>query len=144
MKLISTGIVATLLLGTAAHAENIAINPGEWSFTQEGAVTMMGNTMPMPPESNSECITEEDAEFDPAEFSQDGCTLTPGTQTSTRQEFAMACTSPEMSMSGDLIIELGGDGDSVSVTSNMSGQGPGVGEMTMVLMIEGERVGSCS
>ncbi len=145
MKLLSTGLATVFLLGAAsAHAEEIALNPGQWSFVQEGAVTMMGNTMPLPSENNQECITEEDAAFDPNEFRQDGCDLVANLQTSTRHEYTMTCTSPEMSMSGDLVIELGDGGNSASITSNMSGQGPGMGEMTAVLLIEAERLGECT
>ena len=145
MKLLSTGLAAVFLLGGAsAHAEEIALNPGQWSFTQEGAVTVMGNTVPMPPENNLECITEEDAAFNPDEFRQDGCDITAISETSTRHEYAMVCESPEMSMSGDLVIELGDGGNSASITSNMSGQGAGMGEMTAVLLISAERVGECA
>ena len=145
MKLMSTGLAAVFLLGAAsAHAEEIALNPGEWAFTQEGALSSAGNTMPIPSETSLECVTEEDAAFDISDFGAEDCTLTPVSESSTHAEYAMTCSAPEMTMTGSLELELGAGGDSVSVMSRMTGDNPAIGEMTIVVTVEGERKGECS
>lgn len=144
MKLMSYGIAAIALLTGTAQADTVALNPGEWTFTQEGALSSAGNTMPIPSETSLECVTEEDAAFDISDFGAEDCTLTPVSESSTYAEYAMTCSAPEMTMTGSLELELGAGGDSVSVMSRMTGDNPAIGEMTIVVTIEGERKGECS
>ncbi len=149
-------LIAVLALAGFAAAPALAqddteyprLNPGEWRATT--TMTMSG-PMPMGPETETDtsCITEEDAEFDPRELLEledDSCSIDNLQTTSTRVSFDMLCNSEGVTMAGQAAFDVGDGGDSLDGGMEMSGSIPGLDMPPIVVnvTIASTRVGACT
>lgn len=147
MRILLSTLIAAGLAGAAA-AESPRINPGEWESTTTTSVSMNANgqAMQLPGQtmSSTECITEEDAEFDEDDFAQEGCTVSNFQTTATTASFDLACTQNGMTMNGSMAVESTDGGDSYKGEFNIAGSAAGMGDMTVTGQVVGKRIGACS
>ena len=147
MRAIILTTYAAAFVGLAA-AETPSINPGEWESTivTSVAMNMNGQMMALPGQttSSTDCITEEDAEFSPEDFAQDGCTASNFETTATTASFDMACNQNGIAMTGSMQVEAASSGDAYSGTFNIQGAAPGMGDMNVTGSLTGARIGACS
>lgn len=147
MRLISTLAIAAAL-GLPAAAQGLKINPGEWEYTTEMTMVMDMNgqkmNMPAQVETESECVTEEDATFTVDDIAEEGCEITDLVETSSSLSFKMACAQDGMNMTGSVDVKAtdGGNGTSASIV--MNGNQPGVGTIDIDAKMTGKRIGACS
>lgn len=145
----------TLFLTTAAAAiaglamaDTPSINPGQWETTTTTSVAldMNGQAMNMPGQTmtSSDCVTEEEAEFTPEDFAQDGCTVSNFQSTATTASFDLACSQNGVEMAGSMAVEADSDGNGYSGSFDIAGNAPGMGDMKVNGVVTGKRTGTCS
>lgn len=142
MKFLIAGTTAALFLAGTAYGESLEINPGEWTYTTSGTMEMMGMNMPVPEESETECVTEEDAVFDSDDIADENCELSLTDSTSTSQTYSMMCDAEGTTMTGEVFISVEDGGNSVALTTSMQGETE-MGAMQINVNVAGERVGQC-
>lgn len=147
MRILSTAAIAALALAGTASAEGVKVNPGMWTYdtTMDISMNMNGQQMNMPAQTTSEsqCVTEADATFDPANFTEPGCSITNLQETSSTVSFTVTCNEQDMTMTGDMSATVTDGGNGMNMTMKMNGNQPGMGTMDINGVIKGKRTGDC-
>ncbi|WP_018870090.1 MULTISPECIES: DUF3617 family protein [unclassified Thioalkalivibrio] len=133
--------LALLALPVAAQAETPNLEPGEWEYTHTTTIEGMPQ-MQDQVEVTRECVTQEDIEKgeDVIEVPEE-CTLDHVDVRSDGADFAMTCTDPQggrATMEGEMRF-MGTRSEGTMTTDVDSPMGP----MTIIMEIEGERIGDC-
>lgn len=95
------------------------------------------------------CLTQEEADEGYRRFAEgmsegdDGCEMTSYETTSSTFTSVMSC-SDEAGGAGTTTVSGEVSGDSMDITMTMEGTDAQMGEMRMVLNMQGERIGDCS
>lgn len=148
MKHLACSLAALALAATPALAETLSIEPGQWTQSTDVTLTLEqnGQKMAMPPQTQetAQCITEENATFDPKSVVSEGCTVENVSQEGRSMSFDMVCNQQGMQMNGDMQLTVSADGQSMSGEMAMSGSQPGVGNMSVSGTFSGKRTGACS
>jgi hypothetical protein len=139
-------VKSILMLGlgvatTVTLAAQGPMRPGNWETTVK--MEMAGMSMQMPEMKNTNCVTAEQLQKDPAtglpNMAQDprsGCKVSDYKTTGNTVSWKMACPAPASSTgTGELTFS----GDTFTGTMKMSSPG---GEMTMKMA--GKRLGDCT
>ncbi|WP_084396330.1 DUF3617 domain-containing protein [Henriciella aquimarina] len=138
----------SLAITGAASAQSLGVEPGNWetSHTFTGTVKTQGMSMELPGKTNTttQCISEEDATFDPDELSGDGCTASNIQSTGKSVSFDLTCDQGGASMEGTMEATASDDGRSVTGTMTITGSQPGGGSIDMKGDFSGKRLGACS
>lgn len=146
MRLMLTAATCLALAGVS-QAEGLKIQPGQWENTSTFNVEIVANgeTMSLPPqtEMDQDCVTEEDATFDPKDLAQEGCTASDINTNGTSMSFKVNCDNNGVVMTGEVDVETSNDGNEVNGTISLSGEQPGMGTFAMAGTISGKRVGVC-
>jgi hypothetical protein len=147
MRILSTAAIAALALAGTASAQGVSVNPGMWTYdtTMDISMNMNGQAMDMPGQTTSEsqCVTEADATFDPANFTEPGCSISNLQETSSTVSFTMTCNQQGMTMTGDMLATVTDGGNGMDMTMKMNGNQPGMGTMDINGVIKGKRTGDC-
>jgi len=147
MKRLSLIAATAALLATPALAQ-LSIEPGQWENTMNASVSlnMNGQTMDMPAQaqSSSECVSPEDAVFDPSTLGQDGCTYSNLRETDNSISLDMNCDQNGMTMQGSMSVTVADDKRSLNGEMQMDGTMQGQGSMRMSGTFTGKRTGDCT
>jgi len=118
-----------------------------WTYdtTMDISMNMNGQAMDMPAQTSSEsqCVTEADATFDPANFTEPGCEISNVQESGNTVSFSMACNQQGMTMTGDMKATVTNGGNGMDMTMTMNGDQPGMGTMDISGTIKGTRTGDC-
>ncbi len=143
-----TAAFAGLALGGVAAADELAIEPGEWKTDVDISISLLANgqAVPLPPQNQTqtECLSAEDAVLSPADLAEDGCTVSDVKSTSTSLSFAMACAQNGVTLTGSMSVEKNADGTETTGSFSMEGEQPGVGKISLSGTLAGSRVGVCA
>lgn len=148
-------LAAVLLLsaGSLAAADAaLTIVPGEWEIelVREGGATFSDSTAKdghrsvddnRVVQSNTMCLGPDKATLQPAMFAPN-CRISDATQTGRKFEARLSCPHPTMTMTGNLTIEVSGDGKKAFGVQVLSGGGNTVGA-TMISRLNMKRIGDC-
>lgn len=148
MKRIVFAAAALGLAAAPAFAQDFRMQPGEWENTTDMTMTMTmnGQTMnfPVPAESTTECVTEEDATFDPESLADESCTVSEVQQSARSLSFKMTCVQDGTTMAGKMDATLNEAGTEVNATMTMAGTNQQMGgQMTVKGDITSRRIGDC-
>lgn len=147
-KRFAAATAALCLTAGPALAEQLSLEPGQWEHTMEMtmSMTMNGQAMSMPTQSQtrSECVTEEEATFDPQSVASEGCSVEDVNQQGRSLSFTMVCDQQGVSLTGEMDMSLSQDGRSMSGEMSLAGSGPGMESMAMTGTFSGERTGDCA
>jgi len=147
MRLILTAATCLALAG-AASADGLKIQPGQWENTNTFNVEIVANgeTMTLPPqtEMDQDCVSEEDATFNPEDLAQEGCTASDIKSTDNSMSFTVNCDADGVKMTGAVDVETSNGGNEVNGTIDLKGEQPGMGSFAMTGTISGKRVGVCA
>jgi len=147
MRILTTAAIAALALAGTAGAQGIKINPGMWTYdtTMDISMNMNGQEMDMPGQTTSEsqCVTEADATFDPSQFTEPGCSISNLQETSSTVSFTVNCNQQGMTMTGDMSATVVDGGNGMDMTMKMNGNQPGMGTMDINGVVKGRRSGDC-
>ncbi len=145
---IAISIIALAALAAPASAAGPNINPGKWQF--DTSIMMMGQPQK---QSETKCITKEEAEADPlATIIEEGrCKVLSQTETGDSLEFEVECKGdPKMPMKMRGKGKFTGNGDTASGSMDVNVEMPEMpnmpqmqGNMTMKQTWEGKRLGAC-
>ena len=130
---------APLLLYGIAFGSEPRIKPGKWEF-------MTTTTMPMMPQpqtrTNTECITEEQADPLKEMTGDSSCTIKDKSVTGSTLKWKMSCKDPHggaaMDGSGELTSQDNTVEGAMEMTMQMGGQ-----SMTLKTAWKGKRLGDC-
>jgi hypothetical protein len=130
---------ASLFIATAASAEGVSINPGQWEMTSTMTMSMMPN-----PQVNTvkECIEKD--QLDPESFNMDKdspCAITDVSIDADTASWQINCPTPN----GPAMIgkwQMTSYGDTVSGSGTMSAEFSGQ-KMSFDMTWEGKRIGDC-
>ena len=136
----------------AAADATLTILPGEWhiELVREGGATFSDSTAEdghrsvddnRVVQSNTMCLGPDKATLQPAMFAPN-CRISDATQTGSKFEALLSCPHPSMTMTGNLTIEVSGDGEKAFGVQVLSGGGKTVGA-TMVNRLTMKRIGDC-
>lgn len=146
MKYTIAVLALTALAGTgAALAQTVypTLNPGSWTTTTSVTVDPFAPT----PQTSSEtaCISEGDATFDPEELlAMEGCSISNLVSTSTSVEFDTTCTNSGLTTVGDGEVNISDDGNAMDGLISLTGTVPGSQMAMMVsVVIDADRDGVC-
>lgn len=148
MKRLTSIMAALMLAATPAFAEELALEHGQWENTISMTMQMdMGGqslTMPMPAQTTSHCVNEDNDSFDPDNMAQDGCTVSDYTEEGRSISFNIQCLQDGVTMTGTMVMSLSADARSTSGTMNMTGSSPQIGVVNVVGNVSGKHAGVCS
>ncbi len=126
----------------------LAIEPGQWTneLNATMSIDMNGQAMDLPAQvrTSSECVSPEEAVFDPASLGQDGCTYSNLRETAGSMSVDMTCDQQGVSLEGTLSVTVADDRRSLTGEMQMDGTMPGQGSMRMSGTFTGTRTGACA
>ncbi len=148
MKCIILSAAALAMTATPAFSEAFRMQPGEWENTTEMTMTMVMNgqsmNFPVPAEATTECVTEEDATFDPESLADESCTISNVQQNARTLSFEMTCAQDGTAMNGKMEASLNEAGTAITGTMTMAGTNAQMGgQMTITGNISSTRIGDC-
>ena len=148
MKRLILSAAALTLAAAPAVAEELKLETGQWENTINMSMEMnMGGqtmSMPMGPQVNSRCVTEEDATFNPDNITEEGCSVNYYTEEGRTISFNIQCSRDGMDLDGDMEVTLGADGKSTTGTMVLTGVSQQVGEVKINADISGKHTGACT
>lgn len=139
--------LSTAVLAGPAFGDGLEVQPGEWQ--NETTVTMNmvmnGQTVPMPPQTQSttECIAPEEARFDPADLTDETCTVGDVVNTGNTMSFALSCQQEGMTLAGQMELTRNDAGTEIDGTFKLNGGQPGVVDIDVTANVTGKRIGDC-
>jgi len=141
MKIVSAGIAA-LCMASAANAQSVSVNPGQWEYTTDIMMESAMGSMPQS-DSDSSCLKPEDATQTPADFAESGCEVTKSSMDGETLKFSLSCDQMGVPMEGKMAITPMDNGNALDISGEMSGEVPQMGEMKVTIKASGKRVGAC-
>ena len=138
------GAALLAVIPAALAEDSMSVEPGLWRTSTVMTMSMM----PVPQSQQEEqCITREDATFDPDDLMSEAeeCTVDSLEQSSTSMTFSMTCLMEGgVSMAGTGSFETANRGRSMSGVIDFAGEVPGFSDpLTMNIEMSGERIGDC-
>ncbi|MEO0981542.1 MAG: DUF3617 family protein [Pseudomonadota bacterium] len=140
MKTFAALAAAALFAAPAIAQEVPSLEPGMWTTTTTTTMSIGGTRT----RTDSECITPEEATFDPESLMAEDteCTVGDVSTTATSASFTVTCAAGPMSMTGTGDYNLAADRRSGSGTMNMAASMNGM-DVTMDATFVSERTGDC-
>ncbi len=137
VRLMSAIFFSFLLVGTASAAP--PMNPGQWQVTIK--TEMPGIPVPIPPITQTHCLTEEDMVPQKGEPGQN-CKTVDYNVSGSKVTWRMICTGDpgETESRGEITYS----GDTFKGSAKTTVDVPGQGQMTMTNQMNGKRIGSCT
>lgn len=112
-------------------------NPGEYEILTK--VEMTGMPVTVPPQTTTECMTEQDLIIKDATFSEN-CEIKDVKEVGNTISWKMKCTQDGQTVDSTGQITYAGDSFKGKIIMNMGAQG---GNMTATTILEGKRIGKC-
>jgi len=128
-------ICAIFLLSSVSWAMDF--NPGEYEIITK--VEMTGMPLNVPPQTTTECMTEQDLIIKDATFSEN-CEIKDVKEVGNTISWKMKCTQDGQTMDSSGQITYAGNSFKGNIIMNM---GTEDGKMTATTIIEGKRIGKC-
>ena len=134
----SIGFILILLsCFTALPAWGLDFQPGEYEVTTK--VEMPGMPMPMPPQTNIQCLTEKDPLPDSDAGSQN-CKVSDMKTKGNTMTWRMVCDQDGTKTESTGSMTYKGDRFDGTIKTKM---GPEMGNTTVTVVISGKRIGKC-
>lgn len=147
MRHFISSAVAAIALAGAASAQTFDLKPGEWTYETTINMTMeaQGQNMPMPAQNrtDTQCMSAEDASFDPATVLDGSCEASNVRSSGGTMSFDISCNQNGMTMTGDMSMTKNGAGTEATGDFNLSGEQPGVAKFDMKGSMTATRNGDC-
>ena len=135
INFIFTGVCVAFLFSMNSFA--LDFNPGEYQITSK--VKMPGMPGGMPPQTITECVSEQDT-IPKADSSDQGCEIHNMEQNGNVITWEMECNQEGQKITSQGKMIYSGDSFEGTITTKM---GPQAGNMVITTEITGERTGSC-
>ena len=121
----------------AFPAWGLDLNPGKYEITAK--VEMPGMPVNMPPQTMTQCLTEQDPVPNSSADAQ-GCKVTDMSTKGNTVTYTMVCE--QQGMKSQTTGQITFNGDAFEGTSQTT-MGAGAGGMTITTTIKGKRIGNC-
>ncbi|WP_084419605.1 DUF3617 domain-containing protein [Henriciella litoralis] len=143
MKACIICLTAALSAATAANAQTLTLQPGEWetmtteTFVDESGVEDVNSW------SENVCIAPADADHDASRFASAGCTASDSRIEDGILKFQETCHDDFMTLSGDATVTQSKSDGSIRIDESLAGEDLILGPIVIDRVITSKRAGDC-